>query len=97
MDNSRLPKVLLYGQLANAKRPPGRPLLRFKDKLKANIASMKIPNLWEKLALKRTEWRSLCYKHVSVKLGQYISMRVYRNQYVMVNFSHLVRVMLVAS
>ena len=65
MDNSRLPKVLLYGQLANAKRPPGRPLLRFKDKLKANIASMKIPNLWEKLALKRTEWRSLCYKHVS--------------------------------
>ena len=43
MDNSRLPKVLLYGQLANAKRPPGQPLLRFKDKLKANIASMKIP------------------------------------------------------
>ena len=65
MDNSRLPKILLYGQLANAKRPPGRPLLRFKDKLKANIASMKIPNQWEKLALKRTEWRTLCYQHVS--------------------------------
>ena len=66
MENSRLPKIMLYGQLANATRPQGRPLLRFKDKIKSNLTSLKIPlRNWEKLALNRGEWRALCNKHVT--------------------------------
>ena len=67
MDNSRLPKVLLYGQIANASRPEGRPLLRYKDKLKANLASLKFPSSsqWEHLATQRGEWRALCHQHLT--------------------------------
>ena len=66
MDNSRLPKVALYGQIANATRPEGRPLLRYKDKLKSNISSLKLPSTrWESLALQRNEWRALCNQHVT--------------------------------
>ena len=66
MDNRRLPKIMLYSQLANATRPEGRPLLRYKDKLKANLASLdlKTPR-WEETALQRTEWRALCNQHVT--------------------------------
>ena len=33
MSDERIPKMLLYGELTNARRKVGRPLLRFKDKL----------------------------------------------------------------
>ena len=67
MDDSRLPKTILYGQLANAKRPEGRPLLRYKDKLKANLSSLKISSTssWEQLAAERNDWRNLCNQHVT--------------------------------
>ncbi len=66
MSDDRLPKILLYGQLAKNKRPVGRPRLRYKDKLKDNLASLKLPlATWEKLALQRDEWRAACHQHVS--------------------------------
>ena len=65
MDNDRLPKVMLYGQLEKYQRPMGRPLLRFKDKLKANISSLQLEKRWESLCLERTEWRSSCHKGIS--------------------------------
>ena len=56
----------MYGQIANATRPEGRPLLRYKDKLKSNISSLKLPSTrWESLALQRNEWRTLCNQHVT--------------------------------
>ena len=66
MENSRLPKILLYGQIGNAPRPEGRPLLRYKDKIKANLSSLKVPlTNWEQLAQNRSEWRGLCNQHVT--------------------------------
>ena len=66
MENSRLPKILLYGQLANATRPEGRPLLRYKDKVKSNLSSLKIPlRDWEEAALDRSKWRGICSKHIT--------------------------------
>ena len=38
MDSDRIPKQLLYGELSKGKRKQGRPLKRFKDCIKANIA-----------------------------------------------------------
>ncbi|KAL8569000.1 hypothetical protein ACOMHN_038524 [Nucella lapillus] len=38
MDSDRIPKQLLYGELCRGKRKQGRPLKRFKDCIKANVA-----------------------------------------------------------
>ena len=64
MKDDRLPKIALYGQLASAARPMGRPLLRYKDKLKANIINLGL-NDWETAAKDRPKWRSACHKAVA--------------------------------
>ena len=66
MQNNRRTKILLYGQLANATRPEGRPLLRYKDKLKSNLSTMKIPlRGWEQLAADRNKWRATCNQNTT--------------------------------
>ena len=66
MEDHRLPKIMLYGQISNAPRPVGRPLLRYKDKLKENLVRLKMSKPdWEQLALQRTEWRASCHQHVT--------------------------------
>ena len=42
----------------------GRPLLRYKDKLKANIATLGLRN-WETIAKDRPKWRATCHKAVA--------------------------------
>ena len=42
MDDNRLPKQLFYGELTGGKRGTGRPKLRYKDSLKANLKDSKI-------------------------------------------------------
>ena len=60
MEDSRIPKVLFYGQLKDSTRREGRPL-RYKDTLKYNIKHCGL-NLssWEVDALNRPFWRSHC-------------------------------------
>lgn len=59
MDDSRLPKRLLYGELSSGKRSLGRPKLRFKDTLKASLKQCDIPHAtWEKTAEGRSGWRA---------------------------------------
>ncbi|KAI8516013.1 hypothetical protein Bbelb_068260 [Branchiostoma belcheri] len=61
MEDSRIPKVLLYGQLKQGQRNLGRPLKRYRDNLKANLKSCNIDaNSWEEIAHDRTAWRSQC-------------------------------------
>lgn len=58
MPDSRIPKMLLYGQLKEGQRGLGRPLLRFRDSLKANLRSCKIDaENWEDTAADRERWR----------------------------------------
>ena len=66
MADNRIPKQLLYGQLANAKRNPGGQRKRYKDQLKANFRAcgMDYQN-WEALAMNRDSWRRLCYEATS--------------------------------
>ena len=61
--NSRLPKQLFYGELSrdstrNSNRGTGRPKLRYKDSLKANLKRCHIDTVtWEKQAADRSKWR----------------------------------------
>ena len=66
MPEDRAPKKLLYGELTKAPRKVGRPLLRFKDKLKNNLKALNFDlNSWENLSKNRTEWRTTCHASVS--------------------------------
>ena len=58
MGDGRIPKDLLYGQLALGCLPVGRPALRYKDVYKRDPKLTDInPECWEKLADDRDGWR----------------------------------------
>ena len=58
MDDGRLPKDILYGQLARGKRRPGGPRLRFTDVCRRDLRACNIPLAdWAKLAEDRGAWR----------------------------------------
>ena len=58
MPPTRLPKIILYGELAEGKRPIGGPRHRFKDQLKRSLAQANIPDSnWEKIAHERHSWK----------------------------------------
>jgi hypothetical protein len=66
MDDSRLPKRLLYGELTVGKRSLGRPKKRYKDTLKEALKNCDITHTtWEQRAQNRPEWRSLVRQGVS--------------------------------
>ena len=60
MEDNRLQKQLMFGDLASGKRKQGRPLKRFKDCVKASISHAEItPKELEPRAQDRTGWRAL--------------------------------------
>ena len=60
MNDQRILKVLLYGELTEGKRKFGQLKLRFKDSLKTTPYSLEIPvEAWEDLGLNRPLWRRL--------------------------------------
>ena len=59
MPDERIPKQIFFGELCNGTRHQGRPLLRYKDTLKANLKKSNInPDAWETIAQNRPVWRS---------------------------------------
>ena len=65
MDDGRIPKDILYGELALGRRNTGRPHLRYKDVCIRNMKAVDIDTLsWEGLAADRTEWRSALKHHL---------------------------------
>ena len=60
MNDSQLPKRLLYGELTAGQRSLGRPIKRYKDSLKESLKRCNIPySTWEASANDRPAWRSL--------------------------------------
>ena len=66
MKDGRIPKDLLYGELATGKRPTGRPQLRFKDVCKRDLQALGIKtDSWEVTATDRDAWRRTVKKGLS--------------------------------
>jgi hypothetical protein len=83
MSDDRLPKALLYGELADGKRSIGGQRKRFKDSLKSSLQAFDIDTeSWECLATKRSSWRSMIWKgaeiHEQDRLRQAESKRLLR-------------------
>ena len=58
MEDGRIPKDILFGELAMGRRPVGRPALRFKDVCKRDLKLTDInTGSWESLAVDRSGWR----------------------------------------
>ena len=58
MEDGRIPKDLLYGELAEGERSRGRPLLRFRDVCKRDMKALEIDcKTWETLASDRDAWK----------------------------------------
>ena len=65
MDETRIPRMLLFGELEQGTRHVGRPLKRNKNQLKATLKRWQIqPENFESLALDRVTWRVLCNEAV---------------------------------
>ena len=62
MDESRIPKKILYGELAVGKRRRGGQKLRYKDVAKRHLKAMDLDvDSWEDQAADRGRWRSSLY------------------------------------
>ena len=58
MDDNRIPKQILFGQLIEGTRRRGRPLLRYKDILRRDLLEADIdPDTYAELATNRPGWR----------------------------------------
>ena len=58
MEDHRLPKIVMYGELSAGYRVRGAPKKRYKDCLKKSLASFHIdPQTWTDLAASRGTWR----------------------------------------
>ena len=65
MDDGRISKDLLYGEIAEAKRPIGRPKLRFKDVCKRDLKSVGVSaDSWEAMVENRVAWHSTIHEGV---------------------------------
>jgi len=61
MDEGRIPKHLLFGELVQGKRLVGQPKLRFKDVAKRDMQAIGLPiDSWESLASDRSAWKTNC-------------------------------------
>ncbi|XP_052712455.1 uncharacterized protein LOC128186658 [Crassostrea angulata] len=65
MDDGRIPKDILYGELRSGKRSTGRPQLRFKDVVKRDMKALDIDvRSWEDLAADRPRWTSTLLRQI---------------------------------
>ena len=65
MEDGRIPKDILYCELALRRRTTGHPPLRYKDVCVIDMKAVDIDTMsWEGLAADRTKWRSALKQHL---------------------------------
>ena len=74
MNDSRIPKVVFWGELAKGKRLRGGQRLRYKDVVKRHLKATHITvDTWEALAQDRQQWRQAIHKrksHIEERISQ---------------------------
>ena len=79
MEDCRIPKYILYGELALGRRTTGRPHLRCKEVCVRYMKAVDIDTMsWEGLTADRTKWRSALKQHL--KTGEYKLMAAAANK-----------------
>ena len=63
MPDERIPKRVFYGQLSSGQRSRGRPLLRYKDRLKDSLKACRM-EISIDMAQDRPAWRRACHEGV---------------------------------
>ena len=58
MEDSRLPKQILFGEIASAKRPQHKPKLRWRDCVSKDLSLFGISSNWCTIAVLRSQWRT---------------------------------------
>ena len=68
MDDGRIPKYILYGELALGRRTTGHPHLRHKDLCVRDMKAVDIDTMSrEGLAADHTKWRSALKQHLKTR------------------------------
>ena len=71
MEDGRIPKDLLYAELAEGKRATGRPQLRFNDVCKRDLKAIDVEvGNWENLAQHRNSWRGTLHTGINAAEGK---------------------------
>ena len=65
MDDGRIQKDILYGELASGRRSTDRPQLRYKVVVKRDMKALDI--IWEDTAADRATWRSTLKQHLKTE------------------------------
>ena len=72
MDDQRIPKQLLFGQLKIGKRKPGRQKLRYQDTVKVNLSNINLDcRSWEDVTADRTADRTKWRKTLWTGVGKF--------------------------
>lgn len=79
LEDSRLPKQALYGEMAHSKRPQSKPKKRYKDCLKETLTKTCIDiDNWEECATDRAKWKSTVYDGINTFEAQRVKHAVLR-------------------
>ena len=71
MEDGRIPKDILHGELASGKRSVGRPQLRYKDVCKRDLKALDINiQCWEDMIADRNSWRSTLQRQLKAGAEQ---------------------------
>ena len=81
MDDGRIPKDIMFGELKEGKRKRGRPKLRYKDVIKRDLGRIDVEHTkWEALATDRKVWKSRCKKGVQLAEQNRISQLIQKRE-----------------
>ena len=74
MQDGRIPKDVMFGQLKEGKRKRGRPKLRYTDVVKRDLHRIKVEHTkWENEAADRKVWKSKCKEGIKLAESDRIS------------------------
>ena len=74
MQDGRIPKDVMFGQLKEGKRKRGRPKLRYTDVVKRDLHKVKVEHTkWENVAADRKVWKSKCKEGIKLAESDRIS------------------------